>query len=193
MALYLGLFMNYDADKNKKIGATTFEKSDPELADWSFGTITSSDQSTSRFLAMPSPAELATADGMLHLTPYHVTSGFNWMSPIFEAALHKSTVGGGFDMVLINAVTSGTDAGFDITFKKELHGVHISSLTRSISGDGSVSESMTFLFTSCKHTYYDKTATGYEMSCVFDFNLKTHTADSATEVPPESAHEGTAL
>ncbi len=193
MALYLGLYMSFDAAKNKKIGATSFEKSDAELADWSFGTIASSDQSTSRFLAMPSPAELATADGMLHLTPYHVTSGFNWMSPIFEAALHKSTVGGGFDMVIINAVTSGNDGGFDITFKKELRGVHISSLTRSISGDGSITESMTFLFTTCKHTYYDKTATGYEASCMFDFNLKTHTADSATEVPPETADEDTAL
>ena len=193
MALYLGLYMKFDAAKNQKVGATSFEKADADLAEWSFGTITSSDQSTSRFLAMPSPAELSTSDGMLHLTPYHVTSGFNWMSPIFEAALHKSTVGGGFDMVLVNAVTSGNDGGFDITFKKELRGVHISSLTRSISGDGSVSESMTFLFTSCKHTYYNKNATGYEVNCVFDFDLKTHTADSATEVPPETTHQGAAL
>ena len=149
MTLYLGLKL----DKNDIKGSQqNILKIKHGLEDWCFSPILSSSQAVMRYVSMPTPGEVATpGQQQLTITPYHITKAHNWASRHLESTIY-TTANEAIDIVITDAAPHGTK-GLQPTFIKLLEGVHLSSLTREISGDGGVTETFTFIFQSCTHTY----------------------------------------
>ena len=193
MALYLGLSIATTDVKGKEQRPLTITHKG--LEDYCFSPILSSSQAVMRSIGMPVPGENVTSGQQsLTISPYHITKSHNWASRHLESTIYYKA-DTAIDIVIVDLVSHGkVGEGLKPTFIKLLEGVHLASLTREISGDGVMTETCTFIFQRCTHTYISLLAEGKmhvhgEFS--YDLNVRKVESGNAELEPSEYKPQGT--
>ena len=189
MTLYIG----FKIAKEKILGTNQniVKIKGSDFDDYFFAPISSSTQAVSRYVSMPSPGTgINTGGAALSITPYHITKGHDWASRHIESCIYNKE-SGAIDIYIINAVTSGADAGLLPLFVKHLEGAYIAGLTREIDGDGSISETISIIFQKCSHTYNEVKEGGGEIEKIeiFAFDLNVGISDSSAGAPETSTYQ----